>query len=1352
MVQATERPKTKFSQSVDLVEILEREVYPRLSPEQVYNWAGHNFKRSGNRLRGNPPWGQSKSGTSFTAFDDLGFLDSHNGNESGDPIKYLYSLKTGGYAYPKGKDWLETVKELFLMAGVTFPEREWTPQQIKHAQRREARQAILKAVETYCADILWTARGEASRKHLIEDRGFTPQGLKDFGIGLYPTVKEIKQVLQAKKLDIKLAQQIGVLANKWEGYMIFPWANPYSQPLTLYGHQTKAWAEATGKPKKYALFNPKDEEGAWLHTKESPYLLNRAIRVRHKELVLVEGITDAAIAHQQGDTRVIACVAAMLSKQQCETLKRHRIERVIIALDPDAAGDAGIDSCIKSLSGVGISAYVAPKLPDGLDPDEFLLKQGIEAWNAHTAQAIHGYRWKAERILESGDLTTDSGKEAVLKQVIAYMRSQQDLLSLCLHFTPSIANGLGIDVETLKSLIELQQGDNNTNSGDNSDDGNSNQPNRWNAPVSWNGEIGWLVPIQKPVMEINPETGKQKPKLDSNGQPIVETVLEFYPKCNFDFQIEQELSSVDTDDGGGLVLQVKRSIDPEQKRVIIKSIDYGCARDFELALKKALGEGIVVNLKSDQLKSLIHVRLREYRERGGRKYRLASRIGQQVDGTWVFPDKQFTRDGQPTTQEESGWVYNPHVSPTDAFASPVILDEDPKALRSLIEAQKKVAGSNFMRFLLCDGYVAACLNEQTIVKQEGFMPILNPYGDPGGGKTVATASALSLAWGTSDKSGMCSASESYLYERLSRYGSIPSLWDDPPSKRREDKEKLDELIKRNYGKFARKVRGSEQHPHSSFIPTTNHATGDTLPAAKSRIINIFFPVTGDLKFEYQPQLEDAKAKATGAFRFLITIGYHRTSVREVRARLQQHLPTSHDRAATHLAILTWYTQKVVDLAGLSIDVEDWVIKNLCPELNEAQTGLNSIADFVERFIAAKSTSAIGPWNFGLVKTTEHGDCLAIHMPSVWPAIESGDPPPYNRSVLERVLVEKGAIKNKPAKLDRDRDSTQAYQREIHKGRNEGKGWVPPSKPKPVNKKCLLIPQRFWGDLGFLILVPDSPPGGDGGKVQGLVTSGNLEVTSSNLNEVTTCEPDNSTVSTLCSLSGNLVTKKYIEEEKKLVDSLNRENFSSGVCLEKLEPLKNLVTGLPKSVDESQSLENTEVESVTHEGYFEVTRGDDEVTSTERVITHDPVTEIAATESQSEAATEQPLDVGSEVEVVEYASASHPGSCSNLSEGMFSVTDEFTFQDEVAALAGVLASEAICPDRSELATIRRLYSPAVLNAACKRLSIERHAQIKQWVIELNEVQQAQKHLVGDNPLLCSRNVDSIKPAGSGTLPG
>ncbi|MEP0755705.1 phage/plasmid primase, P4 family [Trichocoleus sp. Lan] len=458
------QPKATPTPSVDLVQMLENEVYPKLSLEQVYSWGGHNFQYSSYQVRGNPPFGDSKSGTSFTVFpDSLRFLDAHNGNEPGDPVKYLFSLKVGRYEQPKGRDWIETVKELFALAGVAFPEREWNPEQIKQAQRRETRQTILKAVCDYCAEILWTASGDAERKHLIEERGFTEEGLKDFGIGVYPSVKEVKEVLQAKGLDLEFAQQIGVLSKKWEGYMTFPWANSYGQPLTIYGHQSKKWADETGRPKKYALFNPKDkgfnpkDKGeVWLHTKESPYLLDRVIRDRHKEAVLVEGITDAAIAHLVGDTRVVACVAAMLSKEQVQTLKRQKIERLTISLDPDEAGISGVGSCIKSLLEVGISPYVAPQLPDSLDPDEFILKYGIGVWKEHISAAKHAFTWIAEQIIARGDLSSDSGKESILKQAGSFARTLKRDPSVDLFFWKVIAEALEMDIEAFRKQLEEQ--------------------------------------------------------------------------------------------------------------------------------------------------------------------------------------------------------------------------------------------------------------------------------------------------------------------------------------------------------------------------------------------------------------------------------------------------------------------------------------------------------------------------------------------------------------------------------------------------------------------------------------------------------------------------------------------------------------------------------------------------------------------------------------------------------------------------------------------------------------------------------------------------------------------------------
>jgi DNA-binding FadR family transcriptional regulator len=52
------------------------------------------------------------------------------------------------------------------------------------------------------------------------------------------------------------------------------------------------------------------------------------------------------------------------------------------------------------------------------------------------------------------------------------------------------------------------------------------------------------------------------------------------------------------------------------------------------------------------------------------------------------------------------------------------------------------------------------------------------------------------------------------------------------------------------------------------------------------------------------------------------------------------------------------------------------------------------------------------------------------------------------------------------------------------------------------------------------------------------------------------------------------------------------------------------------------------------------------------------------------------------------------------------------------LAEMTDAMNLCPDRETLADLRKCWSPQAMNRACKRLSPEKHAQIKQWVIELS----------------------------------
>jgi len=103
-----------------------------------------------------------------------------------------------------------------------------------------------------------------------------------------------------------------------------------------------------------------------------------------------------------------------------------------ICPDPDAGGDSGILSFLKNLPHT-IRPYVAPRLPDDTDPDEFVLANGIDAWRAHIGRSVRGWQYLAERVLQQHDLSGDRGKDEALGQLVALagtLTAERDLNEL----------------------------------------------------------------------------------------------------------------------------------------------------------------------------------------------------------------------------------------------------------------------------------------------------------------------------------------------------------------------------------------------------------------------------------------------------------------------------------------------------------------------------------------------------------------------------------------------------------------------------------------------------------------------------------------------------------------------------------------------------------------------------------------------------------------------------------------------------------------------------------------------------------------------------------------------------------
>ena len=295
-----------------------------------------------------------------------------------------------GHPRPRGPAFLAAVRDLAQRAGVDagiLDRGEPSPEEQDRRHSLEERRSALTIAARVAWQRLHSPAGEAARSYLINDRGLLPEDLEAFQVGLYD-LADVDRALKAAGLrdDPRAPVRFAGL----EGYIVLPWADAWGYPLTLYGRWPGKSAPE-GSPKTTTL----PGEG----TKASPLYLDRALRAGHRELVAVEGIFDALVLQARGDSRAVAYVAAQFNNAQLDLLARRGIERVYLCGDPDGGGDKGTGRNVEHLQARGIRTAVVPRLPEGLDPDEFVQREGLETWRSRVEQSTPGRVWQAERML-----------------------------------------------------------------------------------------------------------------------------------------------------------------------------------------------------------------------------------------------------------------------------------------------------------------------------------------------------------------------------------------------------------------------------------------------------------------------------------------------------------------------------------------------------------------------------------------------------------------------------------------------------------------------------------------------------------------------------------------------------------------------------------------------------------------------------------------------------------------------------------------------------------------------------------------------------------------------------------------
>jgi len=308
------------------------------------------------------------------------------GDVGGDIFSFV--MKMEGVAFP------EAMRLLADRAGIRLTQPDKREQKLDPADDKQVLyQAMSWAFDQYHQALLHASDAEPARAYL-RDRGISDDMLRKFKLGFSPDEWEwISQKARPTPYSSRILDRIGLISarrngpgyyDRFKGRVLFPIFDSQARAVGLGGRVLPGPASA--------------EAAKYINSPETPlysksnllYGLSHArdaIRKTNVALVM-EGYTDCVIAHQFGFENAVAVLGTALGSGQIRLLKRFADRvRIVLVLDGDEAGRRRASEILQLFVAENVDLRVLT-LPDELDPCEFLLERGPEAFGQQVAGAV----------------------------------------------------------------------------------------------------------------------------------------------------------------------------------------------------------------------------------------------------------------------------------------------------------------------------------------------------------------------------------------------------------------------------------------------------------------------------------------------------------------------------------------------------------------------------------------------------------------------------------------------------------------------------------------------------------------------------------------------------------------------------------------------------------------------------------------------------------------------------------------------------------------------------------------------------------------------------------------------------
>lgn len=342
-----------------------------LDPLSIVRDAVPSLKQSGARWKGNCPFHNERS-PSFFFQPDKGLWHCFGAcQEGGDIITFVMKLE--GLSFP------EALRELARRAGIPLEWDKVDDASSRRAKERDQLLSLLDQASGFYRDALRRgADAESARRHLAQ-RGIRPETVDRFQLGFAPRRDSFLDAALKKGVPIELLLKAGLAARSDRtgryqdplgGRLIFPIRDPYGQPVAFGG---RVLDDDAGPKYINSADTPVYTKGRQLY---GLYEGRTELRARG-QAVIVEGYMDVVGLHQAGAAVAVAPLGTALTADQARLLRRY-VQEAVLLFDPDPAGQNASWRSAGVFLKEDLFVRVA-QVPDGKDPDEFVLAQGIEA-------------------------------------------------------------------------------------------------------------------------------------------------------------------------------------------------------------------------------------------------------------------------------------------------------------------------------------------------------------------------------------------------------------------------------------------------------------------------------------------------------------------------------------------------------------------------------------------------------------------------------------------------------------------------------------------------------------------------------------------------------------------------------------------------------------------------------------------------------------------------------------------------------------------------------------------------------------------------------------------------------------